>query len=189
METRKKFERYLQLPHFEWMFNLKKLVLIKLGSVTDLLSEDRYTVSSLALDELFSCLFTEVRQPQSLQHLWVQGFELKNTPYLAFWRTARSKKSYFLDVDNSEEDRDEDDDRLYDKIENLAENWTIACLGTIDFDDEFCSTYLPNLKHMHVLRYDYDNDYIQVISQLEIASIQKILSTFIHLQFFSFCRD
>lgn len=147
------------------MFNLKKLVLIKLGSVTDLLSDDRYTVSSIALDELFSWLFTEARQPQSLQHLWVQGFELKKTPYLAFWRTARSKKSYFLDVENSveeEQDDGDDHDRLYDNIENLAEDWKIACLGKFDFDDKFSSSYLPNLKHMHVLRYDNNNDCIRV---------------------------
>ena len=61
-------------PQLDWMFSLKKLVLIKLGDFNNY-EDDFIRVRSLLLDNLIDWLISKERPFNSLHHLWIQDFD------------------------------------------------------------------------------------------------------------------
>jgi len=72
-EIKREVEQDL-FPHLDWMFSLKKLVLIKLGDFNNY-EDDFIGVRSLLLDNLIDWLISKERPFDSLHHLWIHDFD------------------------------------------------------------------------------------------------------------------
>jgi len=136
-----------------WTINLKKLVLIKYGILSNM-TNTRFGVQSLLLDDLCSFIFTEAGPPSSLHCLWIQDFYLNfSSPFFSSLMETPQIKSYFLSgVRLCYPDyymRAEDEKST---VENVG--------GLKKFPRNHQQTILPKLKHARILDCDPDEDQV-----------------------------
>lgn len=138
--------------HLNWTINLKKLVLIKYGMFSNM-TNPRFGVQSLLLNDLCSFIFTEAGPPSSLHCLWIQDFHPNYTPFYSSLMETSQIKSYFLSgVGLCYSDyymRAEDE---YSIVENVG--------GLRKFPRNYQQTILPKLKHARILDCDPDENQV-----------------------------
>jgi len=138
--------------HLNWTINLKKLVLIKYGMFSSM-TNTRFGVQSLLLNDLCFFIFTEAGPPLSLHCLWIQGFHPNYTPFFSSLMETPQIKSYFLSgVGLCYSDyymRAEDE---YSIVENVG--------GLRKFPRNHQQTILPKLKHARILDCDPDENQV-----------------------------
>ena len=136
-----------------WTTNLKKLVLIKYGMFSNMMTT-YFGVQSLLLNDLFSFIFTEASPPLSLYCLWIHEFHLNYS--LEFFSSFLSEvagqlKSFFLSgvqlglTNDGERDKDE-----FCNVEHLGGIKTFAIPNQQD-ERSRSSSLQPKLKYARIL--------------------------------------
>jgi len=134
-------------PNVDWILNLKKLVLIKLGSFSNV-EDGSLQLRPLLFNDLCSFIFTGEHAPSSLQCVWVERFIL-NTPLYPFWLNSPLKRSYY-DTD-TEQDIDLSEDYIMYLQDCSTEHlgW-VEKFPSLDQQGTNPSPYLSKLKHLRV---------------------------------------
>jgi len=152
-----------------WTTNLKKLVLIKYGMFSNMMTT-YFGVQSLLLNDLFSFIFYGTCPPSSLHYLWIHEFHLNYSPeFFSFLsEVAGQLKSFFLSgvhlglTNEGERAKDQ-----FYNVEHLGGIKTFAIPN--QQDERSRSSFQPKLKYVRILEYAEDEK--QVSSRIQLIQI------------------
>lgn len=174
-EKRRKFEEDRQqsmknfwFPKLDWMTNLKSLAIVKLGRIFN----RNICVRSLLLEDLIRHIFRDGGCPDSLQHLWVHGFEIERNVHLTMnlWGTtpqAPPMKSFYVEGHSVYlEDEVELEHRIVEELGHIL---------NITPDPRF-----DQLQHLAVINFCYKNEVDAVRPHLRSMKYARLTNVSFH---------